>query len=116
MDPDDLFGTMTVVLVNYNSVKHLDIVSEVVMLCARRDGETEPLLAPQGAVPGDIVYIDGYGRHPVTTITSRKKIFQRVAEEFITNIKKEACYKTHVWQVLNKGPITAPTLVNAYIK
>lgn len=111
-----MFGMMIVVLTNYKPRKYLDVLAEVHILAARRDDKVETLLAPPDAVPGDLVYVDGYGRHPFDVIYPGKKIFQKVAQECTTNMDKEACYKTFVWRVPNKGAITVPTLVNAFIK
>ena len=76
----------------------------------------EILLPPNGAVPGDLVEVEGYVRRPDPVLNPKKKIWEAVAPDLKTNNESVATFKGAVLSVLNKGPISAPTLANVQIK
>ena len=77
----------------------------------------EILLPPNGAQPGDLVEVDGYNRKPDQPfLNPKKKIWESVAPDLKTDSNKLATYKGKVLSVLQKGPISAPTLTNVQIK
>lgn len=62
---DQMENRLVVVLCNLKPAKLKGIESKGMVLCASvtNDDDTksvEPLVAPEGAIPGDIVYVEGY--------------------------------------------------------
>ena len=62
---DQMENRLVVVLCNLKPAKLKGIESKGMVLCASvtNDDDTksvEPLLAPEGAIPGDVVYVEGY--------------------------------------------------------
>ena len=58
-------GRMVVVLCNLKPAKLKGVESKGMVLCAsieKEDGtkSVEPLIAPEGAVPGDRIHVEGY--------------------------------------------------------
>ena len=76
----------------------------------------EILLPPNGAVPGDLVEVDGYVRRPDAVLNPKKKIWETVAPDLKTDAGKVATFKGAVLSVPGKGVIIAPSLANVQIK
>lgn len=76
----------------------------------------EILSPPSGAVPGDLIEVEGYVRRPDAVLNPKKKIWETVAPDLKTNASKVATYKGAVISIPNKGPVTAPTLADVQIK
>ncbi len=76
----------------------------------------EILLPPNGAVPGDLVEVEGFVRRPEAVLNPKKKIWETVAPDLKTNGECVATFKGAVLSIPNKGPISAPTLANVQIK
>lgn len=62
----------------------------------------EILLAPAGAVPGDVVEVEGYARRPDAVMNPKKKIWETVAPDLKTNSAKLATYKGNLLAYLKK--------------
>lgn len=73
-------------------------------------------MPPSGAVPGDLVEVEGYVRRPDSVLNPKKKIWETVAPDLKTNDDKIATYKGAIMSIPNKGPLSAPTLANVPIK
>lgn len=78
--------------------------------------QVEILSPPNGAVPGDLIEVDGYVRRPDAVLNPKKKIWETVAPDLKTDAAKVATFKGSVLSIPNKGPIVAPTLANVQIK
>eukprot|EP00121_Abeoforma_whisleri_P015715 Awhi_evm1s14456 len=100
------------VLSNLKPAKMRGIVSNGMVMCATSaEGKVVIVAPPAGAVPGDRVLCEGYieGK-PDDVLNPKKKIFEQVAPDLVTNEECVACYKGIPLTVEGKGPLTAPTV------
>lgn len=113
---DEMRDRLVVVLCNLKPNKIRGITSEAMVMCASTADKVEVLAPPVGAIPGDLVHCDGYTRQPDNVLNSKKKIFDAVIVDLLTNDQLEVCYKGAVLNVPGKGNIVAHSLKNAYVK
>jgi len=98
------------------------ILSEGMVMCASSPDKVEILIPPPGSAPGDVVEVEGFPRAPDAVLNPKKKIWETVAPDLMTNGRKEATYKGKLWNVLaqetrgNLGVVTTSTLANTIIK
>lgn len=92
------------------------ITSEAMVMCASSDAGVEVLSPPEGSLPGDLVYCEGYTRQPDAVMNPKKKIFETVAPDLHTNDKLQACYKNTPFVVADKGFCVAKSLKNVPVK
>lgn len=107
---------LVVVLCNLKPAKMRGITSEAMVMCASTPDKVEVLSPPAGAVPGDLVHCEGYTRQPEPQLNPKKKIFETVAPDLLTNDQLEACYKGGVLHVPGKGTVVSQTLKNVNVK
>ena len=74
------------------------------------------MLPPASAVPGDVVEVEGFVRHPDAVLNPKKKIWETVAPDLKVSESKLATYKGIVLTIQDKGPVTSPSLLNVQIK
>ncbi|XP_050548361.1 aminoacyl tRNA synthase complex-interacting multifunctional protein 1-like [Daktulosphaira vitifoliae] len=103
---------MAVLLCNLKPSKIRGVVSEAMVMCASTPDKVEILEPPAGAVPGDIISVEGYMRSPDKVL----KVFDQVAEDLKTNDANQATYKGIPWTITNKGIVVAQSLKNVKIK
>lgn len=113
---EEMQNRMVVVLCNLKPVKMRGIMSEAMVMCASTPEKVEVLSPPAGAVPGDLVHCAGYPREPDAQMNPKKKIFETVAPDLMTNGSLEACYKGAKLEVPGKGTILSQTLKNVHVK
>lgn len=113
---EEMQNRMVVVLCNLKPVKMRGIMSEAMVMCASTPEKVEVLAPPAGAVPGDLVHCVGFPREPDAQMNPKKKIFETVAPDLMTNGSLEACYKGAKLEVPDKGPIVSQTLKNVHVK
>ncbi|XP_046461146.1 aminoacyl tRNA synthase complex-interacting multifunctional protein 1-like isoform X2 [Daphnia pulex] len=113
---EEMQDRIAIFMCNLKPAKMRGITSEGMLMCASTPEKVEILLAPNGAVPGDLVEAEGYARRPDAVLNPKKKIWEAVAPDLKTNNESVATYKGAVLSVPNKGPISAPTLANVQIK
>lgn len=92
------------------------ITSEAMVMCASSDAGVEVLSPPEGSLPGDLVYCEGYTRQPDGVMNPKKKIFETVAPDLHTNDQLQACYKNTPFVVADKGFCVAKSLKNVPVK
>jgi aminoacyl tRNA synthase complex-interacting multifunctional protein 1 len=113
---EEMQNRMVVVMCNLKPVKMRGITSEAMVMCASSPDKVEVLSPPVSAVPGDLVHCDKYPRVPDAVLNPKKKIFETVAPDLLTNDDLVACYKGSPLLVPGKGTITAQTLKNVHVK
>ncbi|XP_037052004.1 aminoacyl tRNA synthase complex-interacting multifunctional protein 1-like [Bradysia coprophila] len=112
---DKLLNQQVVVLCNLKPSKLRGHLSEGMIMCAKANDQTEILQPPSNAVPGDLVLCDDYERVPVETPRDKKRLYDSLAPDLLTNDQLVACYKGSRLFVMDKGNISAKTLKNAHI-
>lgn len=111
---DELVGKNVVVLCNLKTSKLRGHSSEGMVMCAKI-GDTMELLEPPGnAQPGDLVYCESYDRVP-TSDRDKKKLYDSLAPDMLTNDQLIACYKGSYLYLPDKGNIKSKSLKNAPI-
>ncbi|XP_063708433.1 aminoacyl tRNA synthase complex-interacting multifunctional protein 1 [Culicoides brevitarsis] len=113
---EEMQNRMVVVLCNLKPVKMRGVLSEGMVMCASTPEKVEVLAPPAGSVPGDLIHCEGFPREPDAQMNPKKKIFETVAPDLLTNGNLEACYKGAKLQVPEKGAIVAQTLKNVHVK
>lgn len=113
---EEMQNRMVVVLCNLKPVKMRGILSEAMVMCASTPEKVEVLSPPAGAVPGDLIHCEGFPREPDTQMNPKKKVFETVAPDLMTNGSLEACYKGAKLEVPEKGSIVSQTLKNVHVK
>lgn len=107
---------LVIVLCNLKPAKMRGVTSEAMVMCASSPDRVEILNPPLGAVPGDLVCCEGYNRQPDAQLNPKKKIFETVAPDLMTNNESVATYKGSALYVPGKDVIKAKTLTNAQVK
>lgn len=110
-----LTGEFAVILCNLKPSKLRGHLSEGMIMCAKSDGQTELLQPPKGAEPGDLVHCEGYDRVPVEVPRDRKRLYDTLAEDMMTDASAQACYKGACLYIPDKGTVKVSSLVNAPI-
>uniref|UniRef100_A0AAG5DM83 tRNA-binding domain-containing protein n=1 Tax=Anopheles atroparvus TaxID=41427 RepID=A0AAG5DM83_ANOAO len=113
---EQMQNRMVVALCNLKPAKMRGILSEAMVMCASTPDKVEILAPPEGAVPGDLVHVEGFPRVPDAIMNPKKKIFETVAPDLKTNGELVACYKDGTFVVPGKGPVKAQTLKNVQVK
>jgi len=90
--------------------------SHGMLLCASNGDKTltEILVPPSGSVPGDLVQIGEYDRHPDKEINPKDNPWDVVKAHLTVNSSAEAVYNESVWKT-EKGPVTCHNLPNSFI-
>ncbi|XP_046419265.1 aminoacyl tRNA synthase complex-interacting multifunctional protein 1 [Neodiprion fabricii] len=113
---EELNNKMVVLLCNLKPSKMRGVTSEAMVMCASTSDKVEILVPPLGAVPGDLVHVDGYPRAPDNILNSKKKIFETCAPDLMTDNERQAVYKGLPLHVPGKGNVVAPTLTCVQVK
>lgn len=113
---EEMQGRSVIVLCNLKPVKMRGIISEAMVMCASYSEKVEILKPPVDAVPGDPIFCEEYNRQPDPELNPKKKVFESIAPDLMTNDAKVATYKGRALFVSGKGVITAPSLCSAHIK
>lgn len=113
---EEMRNRMVIVLCNLKPAKMRGILSEGMVMCASTPEKVELMNPPLNAVPGDLVHCEGYTRNPDAQMNPKKKIFETVAPDLLTNDNLIGCYKGKPLYVPEKGNVVAQTLKNVNIK
>ncbi len=77
----------------------------------------EPLDPPAGAVPGDRVVSHNHATgQPDDELKAKQKVWETLQPDLLTTEAKVASWKGSVFEVPNKGVVTAKSLAKATIK
>lgn len=113
---EEMRDRLVVVLCNLKPAKMRGVTSEAMVMCASTPEKVEVLSPPAGAQPGDLVHCEGYNRQPDAVLNPKKKIFETVAPDLMTNGQLVACYKGASLTVPGKGTVVSQTLKNVNVK
>ncbi|XP_031616822.1 aminoacyl tRNA synthase complex-interacting multifunctional protein 1-like [Contarinia nasturtii] len=113
---DELLGQNVVVLCNLKPSKLRGHLSEGMIMCAKSGDTMELLVPPQNAKPGDLVYCENYERTIPEAARDKKKLYDPLAADMLTDDKLVACYKGSYLYLPEKGNIITKSLKNASIQ
>lgn len=113
---EEMQNRLIVVFCNLKPAKMRGILSEGMVMCASSPAKVELVCPPPGCVPGDLVHCEGYARNPDAQLNPKKKIWETVAPDLMTNDGLVVCYKGAPLYVPNKGQIKAPTQKGVHVK
>lgn len=113
---DAMQKRLCIFLCNLKPAKLKGISSEAMVMCANKDGVVEILTPPEGCKPGDRVSVAEYPGEPDAELNPKKKIWEQVMPDLLTDGTGKATYKGAPWIVgSNKGHCTC-NLTTAQIK
>jgi len=114
---EDINQKMVVVLKNLKPVGMRGIKSHAMVLCACNADHTkvELLVPPEGSQPGDKVYFEGFDGEPDAQLNPKKKVFDALQVDFLTNDDLVATWKNVPFRT-DKGVIKSSTLTKAIIR
>lgn len=113
---DEMQNRLVVVMCNLKPAKMRGVTSEGMVMCASSRDKVEVMVPPSNAVVGDLVHCDGYTRNPDAQLNPKKKIWETVAPDLLTNDDLCACYKGVPLVIPNKGHIKATTLKGVNVR
>lgn len=106
---------LAVFMCNLKPAKMRGIMSQGMIMCANTPEGVEILLPPPGSQIGDRVFAKDYQGEPDVLLNPKKKIWETVKPDLVTNLDKVAVYKGSPLEIKGKGQILAPTKANAQI-
>lgn len=113
---EEMQNRLVVVMCNLKPAKMRGVTSEGMVMCASSPDKVEVLSPPSTSIPGDLVHCDGYTRNPDAQLNPKKKIWETVAPDLLTNNELSACYKGSPLIVPGKGQIKASTLKGVNVR
>ncbi|XP_029975971.1 aminoacyl tRNA synthase complex-interacting multifunctional protein 1 [Salarias fasciatus] len=117
-EPQELAGSLAVLLCNQKACKLRGVVSQARLLCcsAPSDDTVELLAPPTGSAPGDRVTLLDYPGQPDRELPPRQRVWERVRSELRVNGRGVASYRGSGLQVRGKGLCRAPSLTDCPIR
>ncbi|KAL3834750.1 hypothetical protein ACJIZ3_009486 [Penstemon smallii] len=114
--PEELTNRLVVLITNVKPGKLRDVASEGLVLCASNQDHTvvEPLIAPEGAKPGELVAFSGHDGKPEDVLNPKKKQLDKITPHLFTDDKGIATFKGIPFMT-SSGPCTS-SIVNGSIK
>lgn len=113
---DQMQNRMAVLLCNLKPAKMRGVVSQAMVMCASSPDKVEILDPPSGAVPGDRVTFQGFPGEPDKELNPKKKVWEQVQPDLLTDPQCVATYKGAAFEVSGKGVCKAQTMSNSGIK
>lgn len=113
---DKMQNRMAVLLCNLKPAKMRGVVSQAMVMCASSPDKVEILDPPSGAVPGDRVTFQGFPGEPDKELNPKKKVWEQVQPDLLTDAQCVATYKGAAFEVADKGVCKAQTMSNSGIK
>lgn len=111
-----LVGRSVIVLCNLKPRSMRGVTSFGMLLCASNDEHSvvDPLAAPDGAAPGEMISFAGHCSAPVEAGNRATKAFDRVASELRTSTDGIAMYKDVPFET-SQGPVFSPKKIHGSI-
>lgn len=103
---------MVILLCNLKPSKIRGVLSQAMVMCASSPDKVEILEPPPGAVPGDLINVLGFNRHPDKVL----KVFDKIVPDLKTDENLQATYRGNPWKVNLKGVVVTKSLKNVQIK
>ncbi|CAD5229193.1 unnamed protein product [Bursaphelenchus okinawaensis] len=113
---DQMQNRLVVCLCNLKPVKMRGIESQAMVMCASSPEKVEIMEVPEGAQPGDFVTCEPFKHRPDGVLNPKKKIWEGVSVDLKVSLDGKAIYKDKELTVAGKGPMTAPTLRDVFVK
>lgn len=113
---EQLQDRMVVMMCNLKPVKMRGIVSQAMVMCACTPEKTEALDPPPGSSIGDRIVFEGYPGEPDALLNPKKKVWETVQPDLLTDDECVATYKGSPFMVLGKGVCKAQTLKRSPVK
>ncbi|UZJ52132.1 hypothetical protein CBS101457_001452 [Exobasidium rhododendri] len=94
---EEMKGRWVVGICNLKPQAMRGIKSHAMLLCAtHKDGQdsgVEPVTPPEGSVPGERIFVEGYeGLEPDAQLNPKKKIFEAIQPNYTTTLGREAAW------------------------
>ncbi|XP_027693111.1 aminoacyl tRNA synthase complex-interacting multifunctional protein 1 [Vombatus ursinus] len=113
---DQIQNRMVILLCNLKPAKMRGVVSQAMLMCASSPEKVEILDPPSGSVPGDRITFEGFSGEPEKELNPKKKIWEQIQPDLLTNDQCVATYKGVPFEVKGKGVCKAQTMSNSGIK
>ncbi|XP_020830393.1 aminoacyl tRNA synthase complex-interacting multifunctional protein 1 isoform X2 [Phascolarctos cinereus] len=113
---DQMQNRMVILLCNLKPAKMRGVVSQAMVMCASSPEKVEILDPPSGSVPGDRITFEGFSGEPEKELNPKKKIWEQIQPDLLTNDQCVATYKGVPFEVKGKGVCKAQTMSNSGIK
>ncbi|XP_063775300.1 aminoacyl tRNA synthase complex-interacting multifunctional protein 1 isoform X2 [Pseudophryne corroboree] len=107
---------MAVLLCNLKPAKMRGVLSQAMVMCASSPEKVEILDPPSGAVPGDRITFRGIPGEPDKELNPKKKTWEQIQPDLLTNEDCVAMYKGVPFEVNGKGVCKAQTMSRSSIK
>ncbi|XP_068072848.2 uncharacterized protein isoform X1 [Danio rerio] len=114
--PEQLLGSLVVLLCNVRSVKVRGVQSQARLLCAVNQERMEPLTPPTGAQPGDRVTFQLYPGEPEKELNPKQRLWERLLPDLRIDARGVATYRGVAFEVRGKGLCRAPNITSGNIK
>ncbi|XP_056421970.1 aminoacyl tRNA synthase complex-interacting multifunctional protein 1 isoform X3 [Hyla sarda] len=113
---DQMQNRMAVLLCNLKPAKMRGVLSQAMVMCASSPEKVEILDPPSGAVPGDRITFQGFPGEPDKELNPKKKTWEQIQPDLLTNDECVATYKGVPFEVNGKGVCKAQTMSRSGIK
>ncbi|XP_018318878.1 tyrosine--tRNA ligase, cytoplasmic isoform X2 [Agrilus planipennis] len=116
---EEMQNRMVVVLCNLKPAKMRGVESQGMVLCASVDHpkQVETLIPPEGAVPGDRVFVENFEAHkPDDVLNPKKKIWEKLQVDLKTNSDCVVQWQNNNLMLKTGGFIKSKTMKGAPIK
>lgn len=113
---EQMQNRMAVLLCNLKPAKMRGILSQAMVMCASSPEKVEILDPPSGAVPGDRITFEGFPGEPDKELNPKKKTWEQIQPDLLTNDGCVATYKGVPFEVKGKGVVKAQTMSRSGIK
>ncbi|KAI1887502.1 hypothetical protein AGOR_G00190980 [Albula goreensis] len=113
---DQMQNRMAVLLCNLKPAKMRGVVSQAMVMCASSPDKVEILDPPSGSVPGDRVTFQGFPGEPDKELNPKKKVWEQIQPDLLTDGQCVATYKGAAFEVAGKGVCKAQTMSKSGIK
>ncbi|KAG8454120.1 hypothetical protein GDO86_000675 [Hymenochirus boettgeri] len=113
---EQMQNRMAVLLCNLKPAKMRGVLSQAMVMCASSPEKVEILDPPSGAVPGDRIIFHGFPGEPDKELNPKKKTWEQIQPDLLTNKEGVATYKGVPFEVKEKGVCKAQTMSGSSIK
>ncbi|KAM9329781.1 aminoacyl tRNA synthase complex-interacting multifunctional protein 1 [Gastrophryne carolinensis] len=113
---EQMQNRMAVLLCNLKPAKMRGVLSQAMVMCASSPEKVEILDPPSGSVPGDRITFEGFPGEPDKELNPKKKTWEQIQPDLLTNDECVATYKGVPFEVKGKGVVKAQTMSRSGIK
>nr|CAH7756021.1 unnamed protein product [Callosobruchus chinensis] len=114
---EEMQNRMVVVLCNLKPAKMRGVESQGMVLCADDPKQVETLIPPEGAIPGERIYIENFeDGKPDEVLNPKKKVWEKLQVDLKTNSDCIAQWQGNNLLTKSGGKIKSSTMAGAPIK